>query len=1177
MHGSFPSNCVRPNLPLRKPSSSPLASFAPRPRPLTAIGDGPTNSPVSDRSAVLGSIESALMSNCNICGHKGGLRCKRCKKTPYCSVTCQAKDWMAHRHTCKSIDPEPAKEKTAALPVTGDRASMIESKHCDASSLQRVYIKDLHVRKIIKGTDIQATVVEFFSPGRFFILAQSPELLEALQSISQELQKTYSCPSVTTYVPHAGEVCAVKFSFDMKWYRGLVQTLAADQKTAYILYIDFGNEENVPVDRIKPLAANIQPFCPCAMECRIAGVVPWIDKWSAECCMSVKQLLAGKTFTVKLVETLEKGRVYAVDILLSMGKKFSTFLLEHRYAAEETVNEKPTPQEITAMVSASLENFRCRSDGKDDNTWAQSPEPLTQAVGDSFSVVVTHLQSPDEIIVQKVQNAGVIQDLQLKLREHCSQPLASQNFRPAPGTVCGAQFSEDKQWYRAKVLAYSSEERVCVGYLDFGNSEEVDLGHLRPISAPLLALPMQAVRCGLAGVQPVGEVWSEECLLGLQRSISNRILRVEIQIAQKGKALVAMIDEASDPQANVAELLTAAGFAEPTPLPPASSDQQPEQTAAAEPHVPPPACEPLVWSCAELPCDGQTVALLASMLGNPLEFYCRIDNLTGHQRLVELGAQLKEHCETQASPFEPKVGEPCCAMFPGNGEWRRVLVNELSDGVSVHFVDHGHSMKVEKKRVRSIKPQLLTLPFQAIRCWLTGVEPLGSEWSGESVLCLQNLVGGVPLSARVFSRTEQGYGVELESRGINVAAALISAQLAKVPGGIPKETTSGSGPQEKMQEHEQSQINEQASNPTGAKEMPAEGPTAMPSEVPPFPVDWKTVELPLNISFQPCFAAISSPSLFYLLDPNQVAPQKLQEVMMQLAAYCSNIQASSSSTVLSRPAAGAVCCAKFTADNNWYRAVALEVGENEMGVIYADYGNTEKVPFSRILPIPTRLLQLPFQITRCTLSGKERFPAEFPEEIQQLFHSLLLSGVLATVQSFNGSANVLSLSQPPETGGGDLTTMLLDALQAQAKSHPSLTQKADQTNSSTSSANTTIAPAGLLPTPDPVAPQAVENTPAKPDLTMTPRSAPQSPPQKKNASAASVIGALSAYLGSKYCTDYLADPVQNIIQMEPPCKTSKTNDSQGCCCLNLTTKVDHLEQLVQLQLSLIMQLVGNTK
>lgn len=60
----------------------------------------------------------------------------------------------------------------------------------------------------------------------------------------------------------------------------------------------------------------------------------------------------------------------------------------------------------------------------------------------------------------------------------------------------------------------------------------------------------------------------------------------------------------------------------------------------------------------------------------------------------------------------------------------------------------------------------------------------------------------------------------------------------------------------------------------------------------------------------------------------------------------------------------------FIGDNNWYRGVVLEVGEQEISVLYADYGNTEKIPFSRIVPIPMHLLQLPFQITRCTLAGK---------------------------------------------------------------------------------------------------------------------------------------------------------------------------------------------------------------
>ncbi|XP_069014809.1 tudor domain-containing protein 1-like [Embiotoca jacksoni] len=110
------------------------------------------------------------------------------------------------------------------------------------------------------------------------------------------------------YVPCVGEVCVIQFSCDLNWYRGLVQTLDADHKMPKVLNIDFGNEESVPVDRIRPMTTNIQPFCSCAMECRIVGVVPVVGKWSGECCITVRQLLVGKTVTVRLLETLENGR-----------------------------------------------------------------------------------------------------------------------------------------------------------------------------------------------------------------------------------------------------------------------------------------------------------------------------------------------------------------------------------------------------------------------------------------------------------------------------------------------------------------------------------------------------------------------------------------------------------------------------------------------------------------------------------------------------------------------------------------------------------------------------------------------------------------------------------------------------------------------------------------------------
>lgn len=72
--------------------------------------------------------------------------------------------------------------------------------------------------------------------------------------------------------------------------------------------------------------------------------------------------------------------------------------------------------------------------------------------------------------------------------------------------------------------------------------------------------------------------------MALQQRVSNRILHIEIHGAHEGKALVAMIDKTSDPQANIAELLTSGGFTAPAPVT-ACSDQQADQTAtaAAEP------------------------------------------------------------------------------------------------------------------------------------------------------------------------------------------------------------------------------------------------------------------------------------------------------------------------------------------------------------------------------------------------------------------------------------------------------------------------------------------------------------------------------------------------------------------------------------------------------------------
>uniref|UniRef100_A0A8C8MHR3 Tudor domain-containing protein n=1 Tax=Oncorhynchus tshawytscha TaxID=74940 RepID=A0A8C8MHR3_ONCTS len=925
---------------------------------------------------------------------------------------CQSEDWNAHRHMCKP--------REHYFEICNTVTWRLQVNNGDVTCSQRVYLRDLRKNDITKGMEIQVSVVELHSPGRFFIHVQSPELVEALRAITVELQKTNGGSLGTDYKPDTGEVCAVKYSLDQNWYRGVVQSVAADDGNAKVLYIDFGNEEDVTLDRIKPLAASIEPIPPCALECSVAGITPVTDSWMGVCCMAVRQLVAGKSLTLTVVDTQENDRTYAVDILLTpIGKQLSTFLMDQGYAVREDVNKKRAEQDVDSLVSASLENFRRQSGGKNENMEAQPPDPLTQGLGDTFAAMVTHLQSPYDIICQKLDNASVIQELHLKLRDHCSQTPASQNFRPAPGTVCCSLFYEDNQWYRAKVLAYSSEEKVCVGYIDFGNSEEVELSRLCSISSELLALPMQAIPCALAGVRPTAEVWSEETVLMLRRMVCNRFLRVEILGEREGMALVTMIDEASDPQGNVAEMLVATGYALP------SNHQDEEPTTKGQPTAPPP--PQLLWTCAELPTEGQMVALVVSVMENPGEFYCYKYNQEGTdlQVLAELGAELKRHCEADITPFTPSVGEPCCALFSGDGAWYRGMVQGVWAGskARVYFVDYGNTSDVEPAHLRAITPELLKHHFLAIRCWLAGVEPLSPQWSAESIVRFQALCVGQQLHARVLFITERGYGLQLDSSGQNVATTLLSEQLAKAPGQSQAHAKSiPTVPKIPQQKPKNNQSKASARQP--AKVSIPFGSDGTASDK--FPLDWRTVELPRNETFQPCIAAVVSPSLFYLFNPSHVYVERLQSVMMDLAVYCTTKALPSRC----KPMPGAACCAQFSGDKNWYRAVFLETTETEASVIYADYGNSEKLPFASILPIPTEFLELPFQIARCALTGKEHFPSVWPVEVLELFSALLSDGVLASVQDFDGNSNLLSVTLQIERGGGHLNTMILEGLQS---------------------------------------------------------------------------------------------------------------------------------------------------
>uniref|UniRef100_A0A673IGC1 Tudor domain-containing protein 1 n=1 Tax=Sinocyclocheilus rhinocerous TaxID=307959 RepID=A0A673IGC1_9TELE len=992
MNRAFTQTLMRPNLPLRRPATGP-SSLTPRgPAPTfhelsqenllaSDMLDGFMGDAVRKENVIscgdflsppqtAGSMVGPLVKLCNYCSHQGNFRCTGCKKTCYCSVACQTQDWKAHRHVCKPSIPEVASDKTkesTAMPSGNGLGGLQTKEICVDVQPNRMYRRDLRKNVVSKGSEIQEPWGILHSPAV------------------------------------SGDDGAL-FLFFLFFY--FIQSVDVARRVVSVFYIDFGNEENVTLDNIRPLSENIDAAPPFALQCCVAGVKPLTGSWTGECTIAVRQLIAGKSLTFTVLDIMNDGALLAVDVPLStLGKYMSTFLIEQGYAVKEDVPVKPqTEHDINSLMTASFENFKRLSGGKNENSEARPPEPLTQGLGDTFTAIVTHLQSPSEILCQKLENASVIQQLQVNLREHCSKTPASENFRPAPGTVCCSLFSEDNQWYRAKVLAYSSEDRVCVGYIDFGNSEEVELYRLRPISKELLALATQAIPCSLEGIKSPTGTWPEEAILMVKRLVCNRFIRVEILGKKDGRALVSMIDESSDPQTNAAEVLVNMGYVAIESV----ETEKNEPTQASLPEMPslsPPVVEKMEWTCAELLSYGQKVELVISSLKSLDEFYCYNYSKADAHILTELSYELMKHCELERASFTPTVGEPCCALFTGDARWYRAMVLEVcGEGKArVYFVDYGNSCEVEAAHLKAITPSLLKLPFQAIRCWLAGVEAVEGQWNKEAIHKFQALCAGQPLSGRVLSITEKGYGVELESAGQSIAAVLISEHLAKPYRQSPPA-------EEPLKVN-----NKGAANDT-------EGST---SSIGTFSLNWKTLELSCTDAFQPRVTAVISPSLFYIMNPGQVNVEGLKAVMTDVAKYCNKQPIPNQC----HPLPGAACCAQFSGDKNWYRAVVLEVTSKHAHVIYADYGNMETVPVSSILPITKELLQHPFQIVRCALAGKENFPTVWPTEVLELFGIQLSGGILGSLQGFDGTSNLLTLTQQSGQTNRDINAIILGALQ----------------------------------------------------------------------------------------------------------------------------------------------------
>ncbi|EDW83120.2 uncharacterized protein Dwil_GK22481 [Drosophila willistoni] len=142
-----------------------------------------------------------------------------------------------------------------------DKRPIPETK---TSSVERFYFKDMKIKMIAFGKSVEIMLLNSVGVHKTgFVTAchfSDDQEIEVFQKIldTVELYGQDKKTKVPGYVPEVGELCTSLFKDDMRWYRGVCLEVCGDK--VKILYCDFGNVDEVPLDYIKPIPGNLVKF-----------------------------------------------------------------------------------------------------------------------------------------------------------------------------------------------------------------------------------------------------------------------------------------------------------------------------------------------------------------------------------------------------------------------------------------------------------------------------------------------------------------------------------------------------------------------------------------------------------------------------------------------------------------------------------------------------------------------------------------------------------------------------------------------------------------------------------------------------------------------------------------------------------------------------------------------------
>lgn len=194
--------------------------------------------------------------------------------------------------------------------------------------------------------------------------------------------------------------------------------------------------------------------------------------------------------------------------------------------------------------------------------WDDTPEvsaPVDRKVKYE-SVVVTEVTPDLHFYAQHTEQGAKLEELMSKLRqEFKAMPPVTGAYAPKRGDLCAAKFSEDDEWYRAKVERVEKGGNVSILYVDYGNREQVPSTRLAMLPPAFISeKPYAHEYVPALLVLPTDTDDRNEAVKAFAQDVLNRSLNLNVEYRITGTEYVTLVDPST--KADVGEDLIADGY-----------------------------------------------------------------------------------------------------------------------------------------------------------------------------------------------------------------------------------------------------------------------------------------------------------------------------------------------------------------------------------------------------------------------------------------------------------------------------------------------------------------------------------------------------------------------------------------------------------------------------------------